>query len=86
MGVDLSLDPLGNRVRDGGQRVQLAAARCWRTGAMTMDCPFPTGDQDSTVTQLVIRRSARPRPYHCGRGLTSEPPRGIEPRTCSLRA
>jgi hypothetical protein len=42
MGVDLSLDPLGNRVRDGGQRAQLAAARCWRTGAMTMDRPFPT--------------------------------------------
>jgi hypothetical protein len=59
MGVDLSLDPLGNRVRDGGQRVQLAAARWWRTGAMTTDRPFPTGDQDSTVTQLVIRRSVR---------------------------
>jgi hypothetical protein len=39
----------------------------------------------SVVTQLVTQRPIRTRPYRSGRVLTCEPPRGIEPRTCSLR-
>jgi hypothetical protein len=47
-------------------------------------CSTPV-DRDGVVTQLAAQRSIRPRPHHSGRGLTCEPPRGIEPRTCSLR-
>jgi hypothetical protein len=51
-------------------------------GAVTIDRLFSTGPgRGGTATQLVARRSVRPRPYHSGQVLNCELTRGIEPRT-----
>jgi antitoxin YefM len=48
-------------------------------GAATLWIACLRADRSGVVTQLVTRRSVRPRPHHCGRGLICEPLRESNP-------